>query len=638
MIRGAVEAHGGVPVRTEGDAMFAAFEEAGAAVAAAVDAQRALAAHAWPEDGAVRVRMGLHTGEAHLAGDDYGGFDVNRAARDRGRRARRSRSSCPDTTRSLVESACRPASASATWAGIALKDVPVPEHLFQLDVPGLRDRVPAGPRRPVVRRQPARPADDVRRASADLAALVALLDDHRLVTLTGPGGIGKTSLAVELARSRETDAARRRLVRGARRRSTDPARSTSTDRPDPRPVRRRRPARRRRAAGVPRRPVAAARPRQLRAPPRGGAATSRRSSAPRRARGSSSPAGRRSTSAASRSTRSGRWPVGSGSPETATARSSRPRRGDAPVHRARPGGPAGLGAGSGRCRSSARSARSLDGLPLGIELAAARLSLLPPAAIRDRLAAHLPLPGSGPRDAPARQRTLEGAIDWSHDLLTPRNARRSTRWPCSRAASTSTRPSGSSTAPAAARGDALDRLIALAEHSLIARDQAPIGDAGRLAGSGIRFGLLKTVHGYALDRLIADGREGELRRRHAVAYLELAETAERHLLAAEQPAWIDRLALDQANLRAALRWSIDAGEAELALRFVAASWRYWQLVGQLAEGSDWAEAALAMPGADAPTTARLRALGAAGQHRLLAIGARARGRALPRAAGPRPAS
>ena len=177
---------------------------------------------------------------------------------------------------------------------------------------------------------------------------------------------------------------------------------------------------------------------------------------------------------------------------------------------------------------------------------------------------------------------------------------------------------------------------ALAEHSLIARDQTPIGDAGRLAGSGVRFALLKTVHGYALDRLIADGREGELRRRHAVAYLELAETAERHLLAAEQPAWIDRLALDQANLRAALRWSIDAGEAELALRFVAASWRYWQVVGQLAEGSDWAEAAIAMPGADAPTIARVRALGAAGQHRVLAVGARAGGRALPRAAGPCP--
>ena len=147
---------------------------------------------------------------------------------------------------------------------------------------------------------------------------------------------------------------------------------------------------------------------------------------------------------------------------------------------------------------------------------------------------------------------------------------------------------------------------------MIVRDQAPIGDAGRLAGSGVRFALLRSVQGYALDRLIGDGREGDLRRRHAVAYLDLAETAERHLLAAEQPAWIDRLALDEANLRAALRWSIDAGEADLALRLVAALWRYWQIVGQLAEGSEFAEAAIGIAGADAPTIARVRAIGAAG--------------------------
>ena len=81
ILRDAVDRHGGVCVRTEGDAMFAAFPEAGAAVLAAIDGQRALLAHGWPEDGAVRVRMGVHTGEAHLAGDDYGGFDVSRAAR-----------------------------------------------------------------------------------------------------------------------------------------------------------------------------------------------------------------------------------------------------------------------------------------------------------------------------------------------------------------------------------------------------------------------------------------------------------------------------------------------------------------------------------------------------------------------------
>jgi len=144
------------------------------------------------------------------------------------------------------------------------------------------------------------------------------------------------------------------------------------------------------------------------------------------------------------------------------------------------------------------------------------------------------------------------------------------------------------------------------------RAKTPNGDAGRLAGSGIRFDILRTVQGYALRRLVQDGREAEVRHRHARAYLDLAETAAGHLYAAEQPGWIDRLALDQPNLRAALRWTIDAGETELAQRLVAASWRYWQVVGQLAEGGAWAESALAMPGADAPTPARLGALAAAG--------------------------
>ena len=94
LIRRAVDAHGGVCVRTEGDAFFGVFPEAGAAVAAAIEAQRALVAHAWPDDAAVRVRMGLHSGEAHLAGDDYGGFEVNRAA-GLPLPATAARSSCP---------------------------------------------------------------------------------------------------------------------------------------------------------------------------------------------------------------------------------------------------------------------------------------------------------------------------------------------------------------------------------------------------------------------------------------------------------------------------------------------------------------------------------------------------------------
>ena len=608
MIRGAVEAHDGVPVRTEGDAMFAAFGEAGAAVAAAIEAQRALAAHAWPKGGDVRVRMGLHTGEAHLAGDDYGGFDVNRGARiaavGHGEQIVLS-----ETTRSLVESAL-PAGVRVRDLGRhALKDIPVPEHLFQLDVPGLRTEFP--PVR-VARSSdgnlPDRLTTFVGR-SADLAALDGLLDDHRLVTLTGPGGIGKTSLAVELARSREMampDGAWLVALDGV----ADPTLVTSTIA---------------RTLGLfdgVDRPAADALPAFL----------ADRSllvlldNFEHLVEAAGDVAALVRTSPGSRFVVTSRTPLRVGGEQEYPVRPLAVGTGTAETETA---DRTDLDAATSLFIDRARAVRPdwepgsdlpivveicalLDGLPLGIELAAARLSLLPPAAIRDRLAAHLPLPGSGPRDAPARQRTLEGAIDWSHDLLKAEERETFHALAVFEGGFDVDQAERVIGGPGGTRGDPLERLIGLAEHSLIARDQAPSSDAGRLAGSGVRFGLLKTVHGYALDHLIADGREEELRRRHAVAYLELAETSERHLLAAEQPAWIDRLTLDQANLRAALRWTIDAGEAELALRFVAASWRYWQVVGQLAEGSDWAEAALAVPGADAPTIARVGALGAAG--------------------------
>ena len=138
----AVDGHGGVVVRTEGDALFAVFPEAGAAVAAAVDAQRAIGAHDWPATAPIRVRIGLHSGEAHLAGDDYGGFEVNRAARiaavghggqivlsgptaDAGRRR-----------------TCRPARSPSDLGRFVLKDVPRPERLVQLDVADLPSEFP----------------------------------------------------------------------------------------------------------------------------------------------------------------------------------------------------------------------------------------------------------------------------------------------------------------------------------------------------------------------------------------------------------------------------------------------------------------------------------------------------------------
>ena len=244
----------------------------------------------------------------------------------------------------------------------------------------------------------------------------------------------------------------------------------------------------------------------------------------------------------------------------------------------------------------------LDRLPLGVELAAARVAHLPLAAIRDRLLAHLPLPGSGPRNVPDRQRTLAGAIAWSHDLL-PAELQRVLHDLAVFDGGFDYEQAAGVVELSADGGDVLDQLATLVDQSLIKRDAT---------GTGIRFEMLETIRAFALERLRDDGREGPVRRRHAIVYLALAETAAPNLPGPDQPRWLDRLTIDYPNLRAAIRWSIDAGEAELALRFVSAMWRYWQQVGRLVEGSEFAESALAMPGSESPTPARLAALSAAG--------------------------
>ncbi len=585
--------------------MFAAFQEAGAGILAAIDGQRALHEQPWPAGVEVRVRMGLHTGEAHLAGDDYGGFEVDRAARIAAA-GHGGQIVVSATTRSLVESGLPPGVQLRDLGRHALRDIPAPEQLFQLDVPSLpHDFPPLRLVRASDGNLPDRLTTFIGR-EAELSELETLIDPHRLVTLIGPGGIGKTSLAIELARSRAP-----RMPDGAWLVPLDDVTDAGLVM-----------ATIARTLGLfdgVERPAAEALPAFL----------ADRSMLLVLDNFEHLLDAASEVVALVRMSPSSRIVVTSRAPLHLGGEQEYPVRPLSVGGGADPDEPA-LDAAPQLFVDRARAVRPdwepgpdmpivveicalLDGLPLGIELAAARLSLLPPAAIRDRLAARLPLPGSGPRDAPTRQRTLEGAIGWSHDLLTP--AERSALH------AVAVFEGGFDVAQAeqvigvgdasASPGEALDHLLALGEHSLIARDQAPI-DAARLAGTGIRFDLLQTVQGYALGRLAADGAEREARRRHAGAYVELAEEAAQHLFAAEQPAWLDRLTLDESNLRAALRWTIDEGETDLALRLVAALWRYWQVGGHLAEGSAWAEAALVLPGAEAPTPARLWALGAAG--------------------------
>jgi predicted ATPase len=240
----------------------------------------------------------------------------------------------------------------------------------------------------------------------------------------------------------------------------------------------------------------------------------------------------------------------------------------------------------------------LDGLPLALELAGARANLLSPSAILSRLGRRLELLKATDTAVPERHRTLRAAIEWSYDLLGPDEQ--------ALFSSLAVFSGGFSAdgAEAVAGGDMLDGLAALVDSSLV-RPERPIGDEPRL-------GMLETIREYALERLAERQDEQELRRRHAGFYCELAERAEPASRGREQVAWLRRLDAERENLRAVLGWTAESGEAELGLRTASALWRYWQVRAGVGEGRAYMERLFA---ADGPvtTSARASALAAAGR-------------------------
>ncbi|CAA9538149.1 MAG: hypothetical protein AVDCRST_MAG73-1622 [uncultured Thermomicrobiales bacterium] len=227
----------------------------------------------------------------------------------------------------------------------------------------------------------------------------------------------------------------------------------------------------------------------------------------------------------------------------------------------------------------------LDGLPLAIELAAARVRLLTPDAMLARLTKRLPLLTGGARDLPARQRTLQAAIAWSHDLLGPderslfqRLAVFAGGWTIEAAEAVAADPGGGGSDL-----DVLDGLGLLAEHSLV-RQTAD-------AGSEPRFGMLETIREYGLERLEEHGQAALARDAHAAHFLHLAEEAKPQLTGADQVTWLDRLESEHDNLRAALTWWGSTGQAE-ETRLAGTLWRFWWVRGYLNEGRRWLEGAL----------------------------------------------
>jgi tetratricopeptide (TPR) repeat protein len=242
----------------------------------------------------------------------------------------------------------------------------------------------------------------------------------------------------------------------------------------------------------------------------------------------------------------------------------------------------------------------LDGLPLAIELAAARVRLLPPAALLARLSRRLALLTSDAPDRPARHQTLSAAIGWSYGLLDAEEQRLFRLLSVFAGGAGLDAVEAVHDAVGGEVGAALDGVGSLVEKSLVV--QIDTTDAAEP-----RVTMLETIREFALERLTASAEEAELRRAHAAAYLALSELTAPEVTGPHQRVALDRLEREIDNLRAALTWAVETGEAETALRFGGALWRFWEMRGYVSEGRRWLEAAIAI-GEPRSSPARARAL------------------------------
>jgi non-specific serine/threonine protein kinase len=277
------------------------------------------------------------------------------------------------------------------------------------------------------------------------------------------------------------------------------------------------------------------------------------------------------------------------------------------VERARFGQP-GFALSAQNAREVLAICRRLDGIPLAIELAAARLAVLSPSQLAERLDDRFRLLTRGNRAAPARHQTLRTLVDWSYGLLTPEERTLFDRL--------AVFAGGFSleAAEAVCAGDGLDQedilplLSQLVEKSLV--------NAGEDVDARARFRLPETLREYARERLegdsVAEAPAGATRERHAIFYTALAEAAHSALSGPDQGAWLDRLEREHDNLRAALRWRLDRGDARGALRLGAALGRFWAMRGYLREGRERLAEALALPDGGAPGASPIAADGAPG--------------------------
>ena len=554
VLRSAIQGADGLEVSTHGDAFFAVFTDPDRAVEAAAAAQRALTAQEWPGERDIRVRIGLHTGEGVVAVDDYVGIDVHAAARV---------CSAAHGGQVLLTRATRDALANDTTlvelGHHLLKDLEGSIELFGLAAEGLPGDFP--PLKTLTNANLPEPPTPIVGRAREVHAVRELLlrDETRLVTLTGPGGTGKTRLALETARELvekfpngvtfvalgafgDAEFVLPSLgealgVEGSSGRSLEEALANYL--------------RERRLLLVLDNfeHVIGAAPsiaKLLAAAPGVTALVTSRE--------------RLHLSGEQEMVVPPLRPADAVALFMARARAALPTFEDNELDR----------------QAIDEICRRLDGLPLAIELAAARVKLLSPRALQGRLGRRLQLLTGGARDLPERQQTLRATIDWSYELLAATEQRLLARL--------SVFYSGCTLEAAEEVCEAsLDDLASLVDKSLLGRhDRA----------DEIRFVLLETIREYAFERLRDLGEIDELRRRHADHYLGFAEQAHLEMRGAGQVRWLAALDSEHQNLRAAIEYVRGAGEKELELRFVAALWFFWIVHGHLTEGMTTVERAL----------------------------------------------
>jgi predicted ATPase/class 3 adenylate cyclase len=601
VLREAVQARGGHEVSVEGDAGFFVFSSARDALAAAVAAQQALCGQPVDHGAAVRVRAGLHTGEAVLAGEaGYVGMDVHRAARicaaGHGGQILLSRATCE-----LVEHDLPPGVGLRDLGEHRLKDLARPHHLFQALGPGLPAEFPP------LRTLEALPNNLPRQLTSfigreqEMAELKRLLASASLVTLSGTGGAGKTRLALQLAADLLDEyAAGVSLVELA-------------DVSDPTLV----PKAVAAALGVPEQPgrdlteslVDYLHPKSmllvldncehLTSACAHLADTLLQSCPTLRILATS----RESLGIPGETV----WripPLSIPDPSNLGALEDLTRYEAVRlfVERATAHQP-GRTLPASSVTTVAKVCTQLDGIPLAIELAAARVRVLAVEQIADRLSDRFRLLTGGGRTAPPRLQTLRAAMDWSYDLLSVHERAVLRRLSIFVGGCTLEAAEAVCAGHGVETPDVIDHLAQLVDKSLVMVE---------IEERGARYRLLETVRQYGLVKLEETGEISEARRRHLHSFLNLAERAKPAFHGPEQSAWLERLETEHGNLRAALESSkADKDGAEMELRIAAALSWFWFLHGHSSEGRQWLEHALSREATTAPVS-RAEALSRAG--------------------------